>query len=79
MSEEKNYRAYCYFRFPNGPPEEGCRMETGRLTLDDANRLLADMGKLSGYTGGGIDQRVPGVGWTICEDWTECPDEDDHE
>ena len=54
-------------------------METGRLTLDDANRLLADMGKLSGYTGGGIDQRVPGVGWTICEDWTECPDQDDDE
>jgi len=54
-------------------------METGRLTLADATRLLDDMVKLSGYTGGGIDQRVPGIGWVICEDWTECPDQDECE
>ena len=52
-------------------------METGRLTLTDANRLLADMATLPGYTGGGIEHKMPGIGWTICEDWTECPDQDE--
>ena len=75
MNDERNYRAYCYFRLPQCPPEDGCGVVTGRLTLADASRLLADMSTLTGYTGGGIDHRIPGIGWVVFRDETECHDQ----
>ena len=73
MSDERNYRAYCYFRVIGLGPTESIRMEGGRTTLQAALDLLANMGKVSNYTGGGIEHKLPGIGWTICEDETECP------
>jgi len=83
MSEEKAYRAYCYFQFPDRPPGDGCRMESGRLTLQHAIDLLSVLSTSGDYLGdylrGGIEQHRPGIGWMICEDWTECPDQDECE
>lgn len=75
MSDEQNYRAYCYFRVIGlGSP---IRMESGRSTLQAALDLLKNVSKVNGYTGGGIEHKLPGIGWTICEDETECPDHDE--
>ena len=74
MSDERNYRAYCYFRVIGLGPADSLRMESGRLTMQAAIDLLANMSKVSNYTGGGIEHHLPGIGWTICEDETECPD-----
>lgn len=76
MSEEKNYRAYCYFRVIGLGPAESIRVTSGRLTLQEALDLLSDMRKVSTFTGGGIEHTVPGIGWTICENETECPHQD---
>jgi hypothetical protein len=77
MSEEKNHRAYCYFRVPGLGPAEAIRVESGRLTLQHSIDLLSVMGNDSSYTGGGIEHHLPGLGWAICEDETECPDQDE--
>jgi len=79
MSEEKNYRVYCYFRVIGLGPADAIRADSGRMTLRSAIDLLSDMGKVSSYTGGGIEHHLPGLGWVICEDWTECPDQDEDE
>ena len=72
MNEERRYRAYCYFRVIG--LADPIRMESGRSTMQAALDLLSNMSKVSTYTGGGIEHKVPGIGWTICEDETECPD-----
>ena len=77
MSDEQNYRAYCYFRVIGLGPSESLRMESGRSTLQAALALLANVSKVSNYTGGGIEHKLPGIGWVICEDETECPDQDE--
>jgi hypothetical protein len=74
MSVERNYRAYCYFRVIGLGPADSIRVESGRSTLQAAIVLLANMATVSNYTGGGIEHKLPGIGWTICEDETECPD-----
>ena len=52
-------------------------LESGRSTLQAALDLLKNVSKVSNYTGGGIEHKLPGIGWVICEDETECPDQDE--
>jgi len=79
MSEEKTYRAYCYFRVLGLDPAEAIRVESGRLPLQHAMDLLSVLSTSGDYQGGGIEHHLPGVGWVICEDETECPDQDEDE
>ena len=79
MSEDRSYRAYCYFQVPDLPPGTGCRMESDRLPLQHAIDLLSVLSTDSDYLRGGIEHQMPGIGWVICEDWTECPDQDEDE
>ena len=77
MSDEKNYRAYCYFRAIGLGPAEATRIDSARLPLQHAVDLLSVLSTSGDYLGGGIEHHLPGLGWVICEDETECPDQDE--
>jgi hypothetical protein len=77
MSETRSYRAYCYFQFPERPPGDVCRVDSIGLPLQHAIDLLDVLSTSDDYLGGGIEHHLPGIGWVICEDETECPDHDE--
>jgi len=79
MSEENNYRAYCYFRGIGLGPAEAIRIDSARLPLQHAIDLLSVLSTSGDYQGGGIEHHLPGLGWVICEDETECHDQDEYE
>jgi len=41
--------------------------------------LLSVLSTSGDYQGGGIEHHLPGLGWVICEDETECHDQDEYE
>jgi hypothetical protein len=75
MSDERSYRAYCYFQVADRPAAEAIRVESARLPFQHAIDLLSVLSTSGDYQGGGIEHHLPGIGWSICEDETECPDQ----
>ena len=64
------YRAYCYYnpKTPNAPETAIALRSEKYDTPEKANAALESLLAITGMTGGGIEQHVPGIGWVLADE-----------
>jgi len=68
------FRCYFYLKMPGFAQPVACRTTEHMETMKAANDAYAEIEKLPNFTGGGIEQHIRGIGWTILNE-DEDPEE----
>ncbi len=61
------FRAYCYFNPPLS--DVSIALSTSEYaSLEEADAALGALLKVPGMTGGGLETKIPGIGWVLSDE-----------